>query len=157
MSVSALVRFSTRGGPKLMLPRTGRKIPDLRPALVSATQVGRAAGPLRRYHSFDHVARVFVYEIPISLPSALSRFLMPLTPCQRRERKQAGEVAMSDRRMIDTDDGSKGGRRSVLFFGTVAAALTVMMILIGVSGRHVTPSPQQASTEAPTTSGSPTP
>ena len=64
---------------------------------------------------------------------------------------------MSDRRMIDTDDGSKGGRRSVLFFGTVAAALTVMMILIGVSGRHVTPSPQQASTEAPTTNGSPTP
>jgi len=63
---------------------------------------------------------------------------------------------MSDRRMIDTNDGSKGGRRSVLFFGTVAAALTVMMI-IGVSGRHVTPGPQQASTEAPATSGSSTP
>jgi hypothetical protein len=70
---------------------------------------------------------------------------------------------MSDRRMIhtarsslampDTDEASKGGRSSVLVFGVVAAAMTVMLILVGVSGRHVASNPQQANIESPTTSG----
>ena len=49
------------------------------------------------------------------------------------------------------DEGSKGGRRSVTLFAVVAAALTVLLFLIGT--RHITgtkvAAPPQANTEAP--------
>jgi hypothetical protein len=56
--------------------------------------------------------------------------------------------------MVDTDEGSKGGRRSV--FGLVAAVLTVLLVLVGVSGRKVTQD-TQSNTESPATSGSQNP
>ena len=55
------------------------------------------------------------------------------------------------------DEGSKGGRRSVLVFGLVAATLTVLLILVGVAGNNVAPNMAQSNTESPATSGSQTP
>ena len=48
--------------------------------------------------------------------------------------------------MADMDEGSKGGRRSVLAFGIVAATLTVLLILVGVAGKSVTPNTPQSNT-----------
>ena len=59
--------------------------------------------------------------------------------------------------MADMDEGSKGGRRSVLVFGLVAATLTVLLILVGVAGNNVAPNMAQSNTESPATSGSQTP
>ena len=59
--------------------------------------------------------------------------------------------------MADMDEGSKGGRRSVLVFGLVAATLTVLLILVGVAGKSVAPNTPQASIESPATSGSQNP
>ena len=59
--------------------------------------------------------------------------------------------------MTDTDEGSKGGRRSVLAFGIVAATMTVLLILIGVAGKSVAPNAPQANTESPATSSSQNP
>jgi len=55
------------------------------------------------------------------------------------------------------DEGSRGGARSVLTFAIVAAALTVLLAIVGVRGRQVTPASAtaQPATEAPATSGSP--
>jgi len=39
--------------------------------------------------------------------------------------------------MADMDEGSKGGRRSVLVFGIVATIMIVAMIGIGVAGKNV--------------------
>jgi hypothetical protein len=54
--------------------------------------------------------------------------------------------------MADMDEGSKGGRRSVLAFGIVAAIMTVL--LIGIGGKNVAPNTAQLNTESPATSGS---
>ena len=59
--------------------------------------------------------------------------------------------------MADMDEGSKGGRRSVLAFGIVAATLTVLLILVGVAGKSVAPNTAQTTTESPATSGSQNP
>jgi hypothetical protein len=59
--------------------------------------------------------------------------------------------------MTDMDEGSKGGRRSVLIFGLVAATLTVLLILIGVAGKNVAPNTPQSNTESPAASGSQNP
>ena len=59
--------------------------------------------------------------------------------------------------MADMDEGSKGGRRSVLAFGIVAATLTVLLILVGVAGNNVPPNMAQSNTESPATSGSQNP
>ena len=59
--------------------------------------------------------------------------------------------------MADMDEGSKGGRRSVLAFGIVAATLTVLLILVGVAGKSVAPNTPQTTTESPATSGSQNP
>ena len=59
--------------------------------------------------------------------------------------------------MADMDEGSKGGRRSVLVFGLVAATLTVLLILVGVAGNNVAPIMAQSNTELPATSGSQNP
>ena len=59
--------------------------------------------------------------------------------------------------MADMDEGSKGGRRSVLAFGIVAATLTALLILVGVAGKSVAPNTTQANTESPATSGSQNP
>jgi hypothetical protein len=59
--------------------------------------------------------------------------------------------------MADMDEGSKGGRRSVLVFGLVAATLTVLLILVGVAGNNVAPNMAQSNTESPATSGSQNP
>jgi hypothetical protein len=59
--------------------------------------------------------------------------------------------------MADMDEGSKGGRRSVLFFGVVAAVLTVLLVLVGVRGRSVAPETPQPAAETPATSGSQNP
>jgi hypothetical protein len=64
---------------------------------------------------------------------------------------------MADRPMTDMDEGSKGGRRSVLTFGLVAATLTVLLILIGVAGKNVAPNTPQSNTESPAASGSQNP
>jgi hypothetical protein len=64
---------------------------------------------------------------------------------------------MADRRMTDMDEGSKGGRNSVLLFGIVAATLTVLLILVGVAGKSVGPNTAQSNTESPATSGSQNP
>ena len=53
--------------------------------------------------------------------------------------------------MADMDEGSKGGRRSVL------ATLTVLLILVGVAGKSVAPNTPQSNTESPATSGSQNP
>jgi hypothetical protein len=63
-------------------------------------------------------------------------------------------IAMADRPMTDMDEGSKGGPRSVLVFGIVAATLTVLLILVGVAGKSVAPNTAQSNTESPATSGS---
>ena len=64
---------------------------------------------------------------------------------------------MADRPMTDLDEGSKGGRRSILIFGVVAATLTALLILIGVAGKNVAPNTPQSNTESPATSGSQNP
>jgi hypothetical protein len=64
---------------------------------------------------------------------------------------------MADRPIMDADEGSKGGARSVLTFAIVAAALTVLLVLVGVSGKKVAPEAPQPSTESPATSGSQNP
>jgi hypothetical protein len=61
---------------------------------------------------------------------------------------------MADRPMTHMDEGSKGGRNSVLLFGLVASILTVLLILVGVAGKNVAPNLAQSSTESPATSGS---
>ena len=64
---------------------------------------------------------------------------------------------MADRSVTDMDEGSKGGRRSVLTFGIVAAIMTVLLIFVGVAGKSVAPNTPQANTESPATSGSQNP
>ena len=65
---------------------------------------------------------------------------------------------MTDRSVTDMDEGSKGGRRSALVFGVVAATLTaLLLILIGVVGKNVAPNTPQSNTESPATSGSQNP
>jgi hypothetical protein len=59
--------------------------------------------------------------------------------------------------MADMDEGSKGGRRSILAFGIVAATLTVLLILVGVTGKNVAPNTPQTTTESPATSSSQNP
>ena len=59
--------------------------------------------------------------------------------------------------MADMDDGSKGGRRSVLIFGIVASIITLLLIGIGVSGRNAPANIVQSNTESPTTSGTQSP
>ena len=58
--------------------------------------------------------------------------------------------------MADMDEGSKGGRNSVLLFGLVAATLTVLLILVGVAGNNVAPN-SASNTKSPATSGSQNP
>ena len=61
---------------------------------------------------------------------------------------------LADRPMTEKDEGSKGGRRSVLTFGLVAAIMTVLLILIGVAGKNVAPNTPQSNTASPANSGS---
>ena len=117
-------------------------------------------GPLETgidgYHWVTGTARLFIYEIPISRLAAPPRILMAFSPCQQPRKRKIGEIAMADRPMTDMDEGSKGGRRSVLVFGLVAATLTVPLILVGVAGKNVGPS-ILVSTHSPATSGSQNP
>jgi hypothetical protein len=53
-----------------------------------------------------------------------------------------GEIAMTH-----MDEGSKGGRNSVLAFSIVTAFMLVLMILIGVAGKNTTPNTAQLTTE----------
>ena len=64
---------------------------------------------------------------------------------------------MADRSVTNMDEGSKGGRRSALVFGVVAATLTALLIVIGVAGKNVAPNTPQSNTESPATSGSQNP
>jgi hypothetical protein len=59
--------------------------------------------------------------------------------------------------MADMDEGSKGGRRSVLAFGIVAAVMTVLLIVIGVAAKNVAQNTAKSNTESPATSGSQNP
>jgi hypothetical protein len=132
------------------------EVPDFRPALVKATQVGGlrvTASTLSQ--GYRHTARLFIYEIPISRLATPPRFLMAFRPCQQPRQKEIGEITMADRPM--TDEGSKGGRNSVLIFGVVAATLTVLLILVGVAGKSVAPNTPLSNTESPATSGSQNP
>ena len=60
---------------------------------------------------------------------------------------------MADRPITHMDEGSKGGRNSVLLFGLVASILTVLLILVGLAGKNVAPNMAQSNTESPATSG----
>jgi hypothetical protein len=106
---------------------------------------------------YRHTARLFIYEIPISRLVIPSRFFMASSPCQRPRQKEIGEIAMADRPMTDLDEGSKGGRRSILIFGVVAATLTVLLIILGLAGKDVATNTAQTTTESPATSGSQNP
>jgi hypothetical protein len=75
-----------------------------------------------------------------------------LSPLISAPQKEIGEIAMAD-----MDEGSKGGRRSVLAFGIVAAVMTVLLIVIGVTGKNVAQNTAQSNTESPATSGSQNP
>jgi arginine exporter protein ArgO len=55
---------------------------------------------------------------------------MGFHPTLAPRQKENGETAMAV-----MDEGSKGGRRSVLAFGIVAAIMTVLLIVIGVAGK----------------------
>jgi hypothetical protein len=55
------------------------------------------------------------------------------------------------------DDGSKGGRGSIMVFGLVAAIMLVMLIFIGVAGKNVAPKTAPLNTESPAASGSQNP
>ena len=77
---------------------------------------------------------------------------MAFSPRQLPDKREIGEIVMAD-----MDEGSKGGRRSVLVFGLVAATLTVPLILVGVTGNNVGPSTPVSNTESPATSGSQNP
>ena len=57
--------------------------------------------------------------------------------------------------MADMDEGSRGGQRSVLIFGIVAAIMIVLMIGVGVAGRSA--GTNTANTESPATSQSQNP
>ena len=48
--------------------------------------------------------------------------------------------------MAYMDEGSKGGRRSVLAVSIVAASMIVLMIVMGVSGKNVTQNTAQSNT-----------
>ena len=61
---------------------------------------------------------------------------------------------MAERPMTDIDEGSRGGRRSVVVFGVVAAALLVFLMVVGSSGREMAPNTPQSNTESPATAGS---
>ena len=62
---------------------------------------------------------------------------------------------MADRPMTDIDEGSRGGRRSVVVFGAVAAALLVFLVVVGSSDReHLAPNTPPSNTESPATAGS---
>jgi hypothetical protein len=77
---------------------------------------------------------------------------MAFSPRQLPDKREIGEIVMAD-----MDEGSKGGRRSVLVFGLVAATVTVLLILVGVAGNNVAPNMAQSNTESPATSGSQNP
>jgi hypothetical protein len=62
-----------------------------------------------------------------------------------------------ERPMTDSDEGSKGGNRSIMVFGLVAATMLVMLIVIGVAGKNVGPNTAQLNTESPAASGSQNP
>ena len=62
---------------------------------------------------------------------------------------------MADRPMTDIDEGSRGGTRSVVIFGVVAAVLLGFLVIAGSSGReHVAPNTPPSNTESPATAGS---
>ena len=89
-----------------------------------------------------HTARILVYEIPRLRLAVPSRFFMAFSPCQRSPRKGIGEIAMTH--MVE---GSKGGRNSVLPLA-VGIITIVLMLLIGVAGKSMTPNTAQLTTEA---------
>ena len=62
---------------------------------------------------------------------------------------------MADRSITDMDEGSKGGRRSALVFGVVAATLTALLIVIGVAGKNAAPNTAQSNTESTSSSQNP--
>jgi hypothetical protein len=87
MMSSPRTSTKTRFGSSNSKPRSaraGRKIPDSRPALVRATRMGglRVTAPTVSRRS-RQTARLFIYKILISRPSAPSRFFMAFTPLQR--------------------------------------------------------------------------
>jgi hypothetical protein len=59
--------------------------------------------------------------------------------------------------MAYMDEGSKGGRRSVLALSIVAASMIVLTIVVGVSGKNVAQNTTQSNTESTATSGSQNP
>ena len=68
-------------------------------------------------------------------------------------------MATTPRTVTGTEDEfSKGGERSVLTFGIVAAGLMLLLVLFGLDvfnlGGHVVPSAPQPTTEPPASSGS---
>ena len=62
--------------------------------------------------------------------------------------------------MTDTEEGSKGGARSGALFGVVAAALLVLLVLVGMGNfgtKKMAPDTAQQKTKSPATPGSQNP
>jgi hypothetical protein len=55
---------------------------------------------------------------------------MAFSPSQQPRKRKIGEIAMADTPMTDMDEGSKGGRRSVLVFGLVAATFRLFLLAL---------------------------
>jgi hypothetical protein len=72
------------------------------------------------------------------------------------EQSKLEEIAMANQ-MTDIDEGSKGGRRSVLIVGIVAACLFAFLIFFGYGGgsKSEAPATPQPTTEAPANTEAP--
>ena len=72
------------------------------------------------------------------------------------EQSKLEEIAMANQ-ITDLDEGSKGGRRSVLIVGLVALCLFAFLLFFGYRGgsQSVAPATPQPTTEAPATQQAP--
>jgi len=115
-------------------------------------------GPSSLGSFFAGTQRVFSFMrfLYRGLPSLLV-FLWLSAQVNSPDKMKFGEIAMTDRSVTDMDEGSKGGRRSALVFGVVAATLTALLIVIGVAGKNAAPNTPQSNTESPATSSSQNP
>jgi hypothetical protein len=78
------------------------------------------------------------------------------SPVAGVEQSKLEEIAMANQ-MTDMEEGSKGGNRSVLIVGIVAAFLLAFVLFFGYRGgsQSVAPDTAQPNTEAPTATEAP--
>jgi hypothetical protein len=134
--------------------RTGRKFRTSDRHLFERPSGRAARDRHRRYHGVTGTDRAFSFMRFLYRGLPLPLVFLWLSAHLSSPIKEIGEIAMADRPITHMDEGSKGGRNSVLLFGLVASILTVLLILVGVGGKNVAPNLAQSSTESPATSGS---